>query len=100
MPEPAHPPGRVPPSVTPLPEPAPKEPLRREPIVRAEEHVPHLEEGERVYKEGRSIVVETTVAEDGLLVRYRKVLHPWGEEHYFREGIPIPDRTYRAALGK
>lgn len=61
---------------------------------------PTLEEGERVYKEGRSIVVETTVNEDGRLVVFRKVSHPWGEEHYFREGTTISERAYRSALGR
>ena len=59
-----------------------------------------LEEGERVYNEGRSVVVESIVAEDGHLVVYRKVSHPWGEEHYFREGATITDRAYRTAMGK
>lgn len=61
---------------------------------------PQLEEGERVYKEGRSIVVETTVNEEDRLVVYRKVSHPWGEEHYFREGSTISERAYRSALGR
>ncbi|MBX2973388.1 MAG: hypothetical protein KF797_09810 [Flavobacteriales bacterium] len=92
----------VPPPVRATPEPksVSEAPPRRDPVLRDEGTAPQLEEGERVYKEGRSIVVETTVAEDGHLVRYRKVSHPWGEEYYFREGQAIPDRTYRAALGK
>lgn len=61
---------------------------------------PQLEEGERVYKEGRSIVVETNTSEEGRIVTYKKVSHPWGEEHFFREGLTISERAYKAALGR
>lgn len=61
---------------------------------------PRLEEGERIYKEGRSVVVETRVAEDGRIVLYRKVSHPWGEEFHFREGLAISERSYKESLGK
>lgn len=64
------------------------------------EPAPALAEGERVYKEGRSVVVETVVAEADHTVVYRKVSHPWGEQHYFREGLPISERSYKAALGR
>ena len=102
----------VPANVHPMPErtppmlPSATEPHRRAApaATRAQAPIQDIEqefvEGERVYKEGRSIVVETTVVEDGHLVRYRKVSHPWGEDHYFRAGTAIPDRTYRAALGR
>ena len=53
-----------------------------------------LQEGERVYKEGRSVVVERTVAQDGRIVVFRKVSHPWGEVNYFRDGIAVPARAY------
>jgi hypothetical protein len=59
-----------------------------------------VEVGERVYKEGRSVVVETVTPEDGRPVVYKKVSHPWGDENYFREGLPISERAYRMALGK
>lgn len=59
-----------------------------------------LKVGERVYKEGRSVVVETVTPEDGRAVVYKKVSHPWGDENYFREGLPISERAYRVALGK
>lgn len=81
--------------------PPPRE-SRPDPVVRQGavevKPAPTLEEGERVYKEGRSIVVESTVNEEGRLVVYRKVSHPWGEEHYFREGATISERAYRSAL--
>lgn len=78
----------------------PTEVHKREPVRPIPDEALPLKEGERIYKEGRSIVVETTVVEDGRLVRYRKVSHPWGEEHYFREGNSIPNHAYRSALGK
>ncbi len=78
---------------TPTPQPPPSHRTMTAPALQ-------LEEGERVYKEGRSVVVESIVAEDGHLVVYRKVSHPWGEEHYFREGATITDRAYRTAMGK
>lgn len=78
----------------------PTEVFKREPVRPVPDTALPLEEGERIYKEGRSIVVETTVVEEGRLVRYRKVSHPWGEEHYFREGNSIPSHAYRSALGK
>lgn len=61
---------------------------------------PLLEVGERVYKEGRSVVVETSTSEEGRIVKYKKVSHPWGEEHFFREGLTISERAYKAALGR
>lgn len=92
---------RTPPTPSPAGEPyrstAPVATPTKAPIQNVEQE---LTEGERVYKEGRSIVVETTVVEDGHLVRYRKVSHPWGEDHYFRAGTAISDRTYRTALGR
>lgn len=57
-----------------------------------------LQEGERVYKEGRSVVVERTVAQEGRIVVFRKVSHPWGEVNYFRDGIAVPARAYGQGL--
>lgn len=74
------------------------------PVERVAQHDPEpespLEEGERVYREGRSIVVETAASEDGRIIIYKKVSHPWGEEHFFREGLTISERAYKAALGR
>jgi len=115
---PETPPMKVETSPAPMPvEPAlekPTEPLHRpatvvkkpaeKPVERIAQHhaepEPLLEEGERVYKEGRSIVVETAASEDGRIVTYKKVSHPWGEEHFFREGLTISERAYKAALGR
>lgn len=77
-----------------------EQPVRGQSVVRSMEPGPRLEEGERVYKEGRSVVVETATAEDGRIVLYRKVSHPWGEDHFFRDGLPISDRAYKTALGR
>jgi hypothetical protein len=73
-----------------------KGPIQKAPVVpavRSETEVP-LEEGERVYKEGRSIVVERHVELDGRIVVFRKVSHPWGAVDHFRDGSPIPARAY------
>lgn len=59
---------------------------------------PVLVEGERVYKEGRSVVVERTVQQDGHLVVFRKVTHPWGEVNHFRDGVPVSARAYQQAM--
>lgn len=57
-----------------------------------------LVEGERVYKEGRSVVVERTVQQAGHLVVFRKVTHPWGEVNHFRDGVPVSERAYQQAM--
>jgi hypothetical protein len=44
---------------------------------------------ERIFKEGRSVVVERVIAIEGRPVIFRKVTQPWGDVNYFREGIPI-----------
>ena len=59
---------------------------------------PVLVEGERVYKEGRSVVVERTVQQDDHLVVFRKVTHPWGEVNHFRDGVPVSERAYQRAM--
>ncbi|MBL7939148.1 MAG: hypothetical protein JNL43_07305 [Flavobacteriales bacterium] len=59
---------------------------------------PVVVEGQRVYKEGRSVVVENTVAQEGHLVTFRKVSHPWGEVNHFRDGVPISGRAYQQAM--
>lgn len=58
---------------------------------------PVLDEGERIYKEGRSVVLERRVAVEGRIVLFRKVSHPWGEIHHFRDGIAITDREFEEA---
>lgn len=60
--------------------------------------VPALVEGQRVYKEGRSVVVENTIGREGHLVTFRKVSHPWGEVNFFRDGVSISARGYQQAM--
>ncbi len=67
-------------------------------VISANEPEEHLEVGERVYKEGRSIVVEQRIAENGRVVVYRKVTHPWGGIDHFRDGQPVTGRVYEQAL--
>jgi len=62
------------------------------------EPLPPETEGERVYKEGRSVVVEVRLAQNGRLVVYRKVTHPWGGIDHFRDGTSIPDHVYNEAM--
>jgi hypothetical protein len=57
-----------------------------------------LQEGERIYKEGRSIVVERHVELDGRIVVFRKVSHPWGAVDHFRDGGPIPAHAYEEVM--
>jgi hypothetical protein len=61
---------------------------------------PVLDEGERIYKEGRSVVLERRVAVEGRIVIFRKVSHPWGEVHHFRDGIAITDREFEEGAGR
>lgn len=61
---------------------------------------PVPEEGERIYKEGRAVVTERTVAMEGRPVVFRKVLHPWGETMYFRDGLAIPERVWTETFGQ
>ncbi len=56
------------------------------------------EEGERVYKEGRSVVLEKSVAIEGRIVVFRKVSHPWGEVNHFQDGRAISAREYDQAV--
>lgn len=55
---------------------------------------------ERVFKEGRSVVVERTVVEEGRTTIYRKVLHPWGGSACFKDAVPISDRAWEERFGQ
>lgn len=74
---------------------APPVPQRKEQVAAP---LPPETEGERVYKEGRSVVVEVRLAQNGRLVVYRKVSHPWGGIDHFRDGTSIPDHVYNEAM--
>jgi len=89
----------------PLPKPVPKRVVDahpREVAPRREVQVdPRREEGpyERIYREGRAVVVERQVVADGRPVVYRKVAHPWGEVVHFKDGLPIPERAWAEVFG-
>lgn len=62
--------------------------------------LPALEpDEERIYKEGRAIVVERSRTVEGRPVLFRKVMHPWGEVMYFRDGAAIPERIWVETFG-
>jgi len=49
---------------------------------------------ERMFKEGRAVVLERQVVEDGRPTLWRMVTHPWGEVVYFKDGEPVPARVW------
>lgn len=55
---------------------------------------------ERMFKEGRSVVVERTVVEEGRVTIYRKVMHPWGGAAYFKDAIAISERAWEEVFGR
>lgn len=55
---------------------------------------------ERIFKEGRSVVVERTVVEEGRSTIYRKVLHPWGGAAWFKDAIAISERAWDEVFGR
>ena len=52
---------------------------------------------ERMYMEGRAVVIERVLTVDGRSEVYRKVTHPWGAVNYFRDGSPVPERVWNAS---
>lgn len=56
-------------------------------------------EGERIYKEGRAVVVERNTTVEGKVAVFRKVTHPWGEVMYFKDGASIPERVWTEVFG-
>ncbi len=52
---------------------------------------------ERMYMEGRAVVIERIVTVEGRSETYRKVSHPWGAVNYFRDGSPVPERVWNAS---
>lgn len=51
--------------------------------------------GERIYKEAGAVVTERTVADEGRLTVYKKVVHPWGQTFHFKDGQAIPPREWK-----
>lgn len=56
-------------------------------------------DGERIYKEGRAVVVERNTTVEGKVAVFRKVTHPWGEVMYFKDGAAIPERVWTEVFG-
>ncbi len=56
--------------------------------------------GERVYKEAGAVVTERTVEDDGKPVTYKKVVHPWGQTFYFKDGLSIPEGQWSARFSQ
>jgi hypothetical protein len=77
---------------------------RTEPTVVRTERLPEkarepLEEGELIYMEGRAVVVERRVAQEGRIAVFRKVTHPWGAVVYFKDAAAIPERMWTEVFG-
>ena len=87
-------PGAKPPSTTQRTEPTV---VRTERV--QEQAVAPLEEGEHIYMEGRALVVERRVAQEGRIAVFRKVTHPWGAVVYFKDATAIPERMWAEVFG-
>ncbi len=72
---------------------------RTEPAARAVDAPLQFAEGERIYKEGRAVVVERSISVEGRPTIFRKVTHAWGEVMYFKDGTAIPERVWIEAFG-
>jgi hypothetical protein len=55
---------------------------------------------ERTFKEGRAVVLEREVVQDGRASIWRMVTHPWGDVVYFKDGDPVPVRTWKEQFGE
>jgi hypothetical protein len=55
---------------------------------------------ERTFREGRAVVLERQVVKDGHASIWRMVTHPWGEVVYFKDGDPVPARTWKEQFGE
>lgn len=54
---------------------------------------------ERMYMEGRAVVLERKVTSHGHIEVYRKVTHPWGQVNYFHDGIATSERVWTEVGG-
>lgn len=77
-----------PPQAAPPPEP------NRQPAATPVEAKEIQAPGERIYKEAGAVVTERTVPDDGQLVTYKRVVHPWGQTFYFKDGRSISAREW------
>lgn len=83
----ADPPPRSPAPLRPLPSIPPVTGSTRTGQLHAE--TPEQDWSERTFKEGRAVVHERLLAEEGHVEVWRKVLHPWGEVVYFKDGKAV-----------
>ncbi len=54
---------------------------------------------ERVYRDGRAVVLERQVTQQGQTTVYKRVTHPYGEAVHFKDGVAITDRTWNEVFG-
>lgn len=55
---------------------------------------------ERFSKEGRALVCEREFTRNGKVEIYRRVIHPWGEVTYFKNGMPATERIWDETFGE
>lgn len=65
------------------------------PLPMAEEQ-PVRETGSRVYLQAGAVVTENSVEENGKVVVYKRVAHPWGQTFYFKDGLDMTAREWEA----
>lgn len=88
--------------------PPPQKAAKPPPVAAAANHPPAIRAepapspalGERVYKEAGAVVTERTVEDDGKPVTYKKVVHPWGQTFYFKDGLSIPAGQWSARFSQ
>jgi hypothetical protein len=78
----------------PIKEPVAPAPRIIAPRPAASDPPPLREPSVRTFKEGRAIVQERIVEEEGRSVVWRKVAHPWGEVVYFKDGKAVSARQW------
>ncbi len=71
----------------------PAQPTRQQSIRQVPEDRPPTI-GERMYKEGGAVVIERTVEDDGRPTVYKKVMHPWGQVFFFKDGLAISQQQW------
>ncbi len=71
----------------------PPPPLPPPPVA---EEQPVRETGSRVYLQAGAVVTENSVEENGKVVVYKRVAHPWGQTFYFKDGLDMTAREWEA----
>lgn len=54
---------------------------------------------ERMYRDGRAVVLERQVTTQGQTTVYKRVTHPYGEAVHFKDGVAITDRIWNEVFG-